>query len=97
MLAKGTSNEKWLIYVADGEPCGPGYMGQGAIEHTQKVVRRLMTRGVHIIGVDIGDLKDFKTMFPVSVAFKDVRSLVNSMGKLVTNLVRSRSIEVHCE
>ncbi len=95
VLRNGTNNEKWLIYVADGEPCAHDYSGSAAIEHTGKVVRRLSKKGLHIIGVDIGDMPHFKQMFPMSVQFLDVRSLVSNLGRLVGTLVKTRSREIH--
>ncbi len=97
MLHENTQSEKWLIYVSDGEPCAQGYIGEDAEDHVKKVVKHLQQRGMHIIGVDIGNQKAFAKMFPTSVKFKDTNHLVGSFGKLITSLLRNRTKEVRVE
>lgn len=96
LMNMDSTSDKYIIYVGDGEPCGGyDYIGETGIKHTAKIVKELMRKGIHILGVDIGDQKQFKQMYPVSVKFGDVNNLVKNMGCVVSALVRTRSTETH--
>jgi len=91
LFKKNTENEnRLMIVLSDGAPCGHGYGGMEAIRATKKSVDDLERQGVKVVQVAI-DSFDSKSMFKNVIKFLDLNDLINNMRRLVTRVVQSIS------
>ena len=91
LFIENTDNDnRLMIVLSDGSPCGNGYGGTSARQATKKTVDDLERRGIKVMNVAIAAF-DSESMFKNIIRFLDLPDLINKMRCLVTNLVKVTS------
>jgi hypothetical protein len=91
LFIENTDNDnRLMIVLSDGQPCGYDYGGRGARLATKNAVDDLERRGVKVLNVAIASF-DSESMFKNVIRFLDMPDLINKMRCLVTNLVKGTS------
>jgi len=90
LFKENTDNENRLMLVlSDGAPCGNDYGGDTARRATRDEVRKL-EKEMDVVQVAITRFKS-SSMFKHYIQFLDLRQLVNDMRKLLQKVIRSVS------
>jgi nitric oxide reductase activation protein len=90
LFKENTDNEnRLMLVVSDGAPCGNRYGGPSAIKATHDVVKKL-EKEMHVVQIAITAFAS-EQMFSHYIRFLDLRSLIGDMRKLLVRIIRSVS------
>ncbi len=85
-----TEENKLLVVVSDGAPCGTSRTGMDAQTATKQSVDLARKKGFEVLQIAIEDRMNSNSIYgPKNVIkFSDMTSLINDMRKFVTRLIR---------
>lgn len=81
-LLKRTEEQKVLIVVSDGLPCGPSFYSQDRDEDTAIAIKTYRRKGINIFGAVVDDFEDVSRLYGEEYSFEC------SDGKLERELLR---------
>tara|TARA_R100000697_G_scaffold112101_1_gene129519 strand:- start:346 stop:1626 length:1281 start_codon:yes stop_codon:yes gene_type:complete len=84
------STQKLMIVLSDGEPSADMYRGYIGIDHTQKAVKHVESRGWSVIQVGFGGIRKryMDEMFTNWVHVEDMNELGDKVSKIIRKVVK---------
>lgn len=93
LMLRNTSNEnRLMIILSDGLPCGTNYGGEEARRKTKRSALEAETKyGIEILHIAIANF-DAKDLFKNTLSFTNLKSLTRDMRRLVTGIIRKITV-----
>jgi hypothetical protein len=82
-----TNDNRLMIVLSDGAPCGYMYGGRAANAATRKEVEKLEKRGIYVLNVAIESFAS-ESMFKNVIRFLDLPDLTRRMRQLITRIIK---------
>lgn len=93
ILNQTQSKQKVLIVVSDGQPAascyGGWFGGDSGIEHTAKAVKQLEQKGVFVVQVAVGEVRDSDKMFTNFIPYDGAK-----LGQNLKQILNKKLVEI---
>lgn len=90
-LLKRPEEQKVLIVISDGQPCGPSFYSVDADEDTALAVKHYRKKGINVFGAVVDEWENVSRLYGEQYAFdcKDGKELEKQLIRLVKRYIRS--------
>ncbi len=89
-LLKRPEEQKVLIVISDGQPCGPSFYSVDADEDTALAVKHYRKKGINVFGAVVDEWEKVSSLYGEQYAFdcKDGKELERQLIRLVKRYIR---------
>ena len=90
-LLKRPEEQKVLIVISDGQPCGPSFYSNNADEDTMLAIKHYRKKGINVFGAVVDEWENVSRLYGEQYAFdcQDGKELERQLIRLVKRYIRS--------
>lgn len=85
----GRNATRYIINLSDGSPCGPGYSGEAAKEHTKQAIGKAREAGINVFSISVVShvVKDNNHIYGKDFNIDASRNVAQQFRRLIGKLV----------